>query len=56
MKGTPRKKKKKKRMWVDNINTDFREIGWDDMDWTDVAQDKDRWRALVNTVTNVGVP
>jgi hypothetical protein len=32
---------------------DLREIGWDGMDWIDVAQDKDQWRALVNTVMNL---
>jgi hypothetical protein len=29
---------------------DFIEIGWDDMDWIDLAQDRDQWKALVNTV------
>ena len=29
---------------------DFQEVGWGDMDWIDLAQDRDRWRALVNTV------
>jgi hypothetical protein len=33
-----------------------REIGWDGIDWIDVAQDRDRWRALVNTVMNLRVP
>jgi hypothetical protein len=33
---------------VDNIKMDLREIGWDDMDWIDLAQDRDPWRALVN--------
>jgi hypothetical protein len=32
------------------------EIGWDDVDWIDMAQDMDQWRALVNTVLNLGVP
>jgi hypothetical protein len=32
---------------------DSREIGWDGMDWIDLAQDKDQWRALVNTVMNL---
>jgi hypothetical protein len=36
--------------WVDNIKMDLREIGWDSMDWIDLAQDKDQWRALVNTL------
>jgi hypothetical protein len=35
---------------------DFRDIGWGGMDWTDLAQDKDQWRALVNTVMNLRVP
>jgi hypothetical protein len=42
-----------RRRWVNNINIDFREIGWDNMDWIDLAQDRDQWRALVNTVINV---
>jgi hypothetical protein len=41
---------------VDNINIDLREIGWDDVDWIDLAQDRDQWRALVNTVMNLRVP
>jgi hypothetical protein len=35
---------------------DFREIGWDGMDWIDLAQDRDQWRALVNTMMNLRVP
>jgi hypothetical protein len=35
---------------------DLREIRWDGMDWIDLAQDRDRWRALVNTVMNLQVP
>jgi hypothetical protein len=38
---------------VDNIKVDLREIGWDGMDWIDLAQDRDHWRALVNTVKNL---
>jgi hypothetical protein len=45
-----------RRRWVDNIKMDLREIGWYDMDWIDLAQDRDRWRALVNTVMNLRVP
>jgi hypothetical protein len=41
---------------VDNIKMDLTEIGWDDMDWIDLAQDRDQWRALVNTVMNIRVP
>jgi hypothetical protein len=44
-----------RRRWVDNIKTDLREIGWDGMDWIDLAQDRDQWRALVNTVMNIRV-
>jgi hypothetical protein len=40
---------------VDNIKMDLREIGWDGMDWIDLAQDRDQWRALVNTVMNLRV-
>jgi hypothetical protein len=35
---------------------DIREIRWDDMDWVDLAQDRDQWRALVNAVMNLRVP
>jgi hypothetical protein len=45
-----------RRRWVDNIRMDLREIGWDGMDWMDLAQDRDQWRALVNTVMNLRVP
>jgi hypothetical protein len=41
---------------MDNIKMKLREIGWDGMDWIDLAQDRDRWRALVNTVMNLRVP
>jgi hypothetical protein len=34
---------------------DVREIGWNDMDWIDLAEDRDQWRALVNTVMNLRV-
>jgi hypothetical protein len=42
--------------WADNIKIDLREIVWDGMDWIDLAQDRDQWRALVNTVMNLRVP
>jgi hypothetical protein len=45
-----------RRRWADNIKMDLREIGWDDEDWIDLAQDRDQWRALVNTVMNLRVP
>jgi hypothetical protein len=44
-----------KRMWMDNIKVDLREIEWDGMDWIDLAQDRDQWRALVNAVMNFRV-
>jgi hypothetical protein len=46
-----------RRRWVDNIKMDLREIGWNGIgvDWVDIAQDRDQWRALVNTVFNLRV-
>jgi hypothetical protein len=40
----------------DSIKIDHREIGWDGMDWISLAQDRDQWKALVNTVMNLRVP
>jgi hypothetical protein len=45
-----------RRGWVDNIKMDLREIGWDGMDWIDLAQDRGQWRALVIAVRNLRVP
>jgi hypothetical protein len=45
-----------RRRWVDNIKMDVREIGWDGINWIDLAQDRNQWRALVNTVMNLRVP
>jgi hypothetical protein len=42
-----------RRRWVDNIKMD---LGWDGMDWIDLARDSDQWRALVDTVMNLRVP
>jgi hypothetical protein len=39
-----------RRRWVDNIKINIREIGWDGMDWIELAQDRDQRRALVNTI------
>jgi hypothetical protein len=41
---------------VDNIKMNLREIGWDGMDWIDLAEDRNQWRALVNTVMDLRVP
>jgi hypothetical protein len=45
-----------RRIWVDNIKMDFQEVGWVGMDWIELAQDRERWRALVNAVMNLRVP
>jgi hypothetical protein len=45
-----------RRRCVDNIKIDLREIGCNGVDWMDMAQDRDQWRALVNTVMNLRVP
>jgi hypothetical protein len=42
--------------WVDDVKMDLRETGWGGMDWIDLVQDRDQWRALVNTVMNLRVP
>jgi hypothetical protein len=44
------------RRWVDNIRMDLGEVGWGDVDWIGLAQDRNRWRALVNSVLNPWVP
>jgi hypothetical protein len=48
--GRPRRK------WVDSIKMGIREKEWDGMDWINLAQDRDQWRALVNMVMNLWVP
>jgi hypothetical protein len=47
---------KPRRRWVDNIKIDLRDIGWDGVDWVDLAQDRGQWRAFVNTAMNLWVP
>jgi hypothetical protein len=45
-----------RRRWVDNIRRDLVEVGWGDVDWIGLAHDRDRWRALVDSVLNLRVP
>jgi hypothetical protein len=45
-----------RRRWVDNIGMGLGEVGWGDVDWIGLAQDRDKWRALVNSVMNLRVP
>jgi hypothetical protein len=45
-----------RRRWVDNVKMDLGEVGWGDVDWIGLAQDKNRWRALVNSVLNIQFP
>jgi hypothetical protein len=57
--GKPEKKRplgRPRHRWEDNIRMDLREKGWGCMDWIDLAQYRDQWRALVNTVMNLWVP
>jgi hypothetical protein len=42
--------------WEDNIKMDLLEVGWGGLDWIELAQDRDKWRALVNAVMNLWVP
>ena len=48
--------KRTRRRWEDNIKMDLQEVGRGCGDWMELAQDRDRWRALVNTVMNFRVP
>jgi len=52
--GRPRGRPRQR--WEDNIKMDFQEVGCGGRDWIELAQDRDRWRALVNVVMNLRVP
>jgi hypothetical protein len=57
--GKPEEKRplgRRRHRWVDNSRMDLGEVGWSDVDWIGLAQDRDRWRALVNSVLNLLVP
>jgi hypothetical protein len=57
--GKPEEKRplgRPRRRWVDNIRMDLREVGCGDVDWIGLTQDRNRWRALVNSVLNLRVP
>jgi hypothetical protein len=57
--GKPEGKRPSERLrcrWDDNIRVDLKEIGWECVDWKHLSQDKDQWRALVNTVMNLRIP
>jgi hypothetical protein len=45
-----------RRRWEDNIKAHLQDIGCDDMDWIELAEDRNRWRAIVNAVMNIRVP
>ena len=57
--GKPEGKKpheRPRRRWEDNIKTGLQEVGYEGIDWFDLGQERDRWRALVNAVLNLRVP
>jgi hypothetical protein len=57
--GKPEGKKplgRPRRRWEDNIKMAFQEVGCEGMDWIDLTQDRNRWRALVNAAVNLRVP
>ena len=57
--GKPERKRpwgRPRRRWEDNIKMDLQEVGYEGVDWIELAQDRDRWRRLVNMVINFQVP
>jgi hypothetical protein len=54
--GGSRPLRRQGRRWLDNIRIDLLEVGWGDVDWIGLAQDRDGWRALVNSVLNLRLP
>jgi hypothetical protein len=57
--GKPEEKRplgRPRRRWVDNIKMDLGEVRWGDVDWIGLAKDRNRWRAVVNSVLNLRVP
>jgi hypothetical protein len=52
----PRRPRRPRRRWVNNIKIDLKEKEWDGMDWIDLAQHRDQWRALMNPMMNLRVP
>jgi hypothetical protein len=42
--------------WVDNIRINLGEVGWSDVDWNDLAEDRNKWRAVVNSILHLRVP
>jgi hypothetical protein len=57
--GKPKGKRplgKPRRRWVDNLKRHLRDIEWSDMNWIDLTQNRDQWRALMNTIMNLRVP
>jgi hypothetical protein len=47
---------KPRRRWVNNIGMNLGEVGWGDVDWIGLSKDRNRWRAVVNSVLNLRVP
>jgi hypothetical protein len=54
--GVKRRLARPSRRWEDNTKMDLKEVEWGGVDWIDLAQDRDRWRALLNAVVNLRVP